>query len=217
MNQFATYLDVFQHLNCGRVGNHERPHKPVLLLTVIDLIDNGQISRNQIRLSPELLEVFQRYFQAVRTQNDSPTPINPFFYLRSDKFWHHQPRPGQENVCTALRAPGSMASLANMIDYAYLDEALFALLLDPVKREAMRQALIVRYFPAHKAALMEIVNREHQIGLYERELQRQLGQRRPDSTIREAGEDIRQAGFRRRGNTRLRLSLCRLRLTGNPA
>ena len=36
-------------------GSHERPHKPVLLLSIIDLLDRGAFSRNEIPLSEELV------------------------------------------------------------------------------------------------------------------------------------------------------------------
>jgi len=105
MTELKEYLARFQDLNCGRVGDHERPHKPVMLLTVIDLIENGHVPQNRITLSPELLELFRRYFDVVRTPQDQPTAINPFFFLRGDGFWHHHPHPGQERAYAAMRGP----------------------------------------------------------------------------------------------------------------
>jgi putative restriction endonuclease len=203
MSEFQEYLAKFQNLNCGRVGNHERPHKPVLLLAVLDLAESGRLSENRITLSPELLEVFRRYFDVVRTPSDQPTAINPFFFLRSDKFWHHQPQPGQEKASAAMRAPGSLGQLTAVISHSFLDEELYAALLDPVKREALRLALINRYFAVHRLEIMRVVERERQIGLYEQELERSLT-RSPTSapTAREAAEkefgvEVRDAGFRR--------------------
>jgi putative restriction endonuclease len=65
-------------LNVGRVRTHERPHKPVMLLAVLDLFAQGTIKENRITFSPELLEQFAEYFEAVRVEGDQPTPINPF-------------------------------------------------------------------------------------------------------------------------------------------
>jgi predicted restriction endonuclease len=87
----ATYADKFSRLNVGRVGDHERPHKPVMLLALLDLFEQGVIKENRITYSPDLLELFGEYFDAVRSERDQPTPINPFFYLRRDGFWHHHP------------------------------------------------------------------------------------------------------------------------------
>ena len=67
------YADKFSRLNVGRVGNHERPHKPVMLLAVLDLFEQGAIKKNMIAYSPELLELFDEYFEAVRGEGDQPT------------------------------------------------------------------------------------------------------------------------------------------------
>lgn len=200
MGDFQEYLAKFQSLNCGRVGDHERPHKPVLLLAVLDLAESGRLAENRITLSPELLEVFRRYFDVVRTPSDQPTAINPFFFLRSDEFWHHQPCPGQEQACAAMRAPGSLGQLSTVIAHAFLDDDLHAALLDPVKREALRQALINRYFASHRQEIMRVVERERQIGLYERELERSLnrgGTSMREVAEKEYGAEVRDAGFRR--------------------
>ncbi len=203
MSACQEYLAKFQNLNCERVFNHERPHKPVLLLAVLDLAESGRLSENRITLSPELMEVFRRYFDVVRTPSDQPTAINPFFFLRSDKFWHQQPRPGQEQACAAMRAPGSLGLLTTVIAHAFLDDDLYAALLDPVKREALRQALISRYFAGHRQEIMRVVERERQIGLYEQKLERSLNRGRTSARAtrelaeKEYGADVRDAGFRR--------------------
>jgi predicted restriction endonuclease len=52
------YEDKFARLNVGRVGTHGRPHKPVMLLALLDLFAQGTIRENRITYSPELLELF---------------------------------------------------------------------------------------------------------------------------------------------------------------
>jgi hypothetical protein len=75
----AFYDDIFERLNVGRVGAHEGPHKPVMLLAVLDLFAQRTIKENRVTYSPELLELFAECFVAVREEGDQPTPINPFF------------------------------------------------------------------------------------------------------------------------------------------
>jgi hypothetical protein len=48
----AAYADKFSRLNVGRVGDHERPHKPVMLLGVLDLFDSGTIKENTYLFPP---------------------------------------------------------------------------------------------------------------------------------------------------------------------
>lgn len=56
-----SYFERVQHLRTGRVGDHERPRKPAMLLAVVDLIAAGKTAGNRLAYSPELFEVFQRY------------------------------------------------------------------------------------------------------------------------------------------------------------
>ncbi|NLX25336.1 MAG: HNH endonuclease, partial [Lentisphaerae bacterium] len=92
------YIDQLTAMHMNVQKGHASPHKAVMLLSVIDLIACGDAPDNRFRLSPELMEHFRRYFDAVKTDADSCTPLNPFFYMRSEQFWHHRATPGNEAV-----------------------------------------------------------------------------------------------------------------------
>ncbi|HOY58191.1 MAG TPA: hypothetical protein PK640_08670 [Verrucomicrobiota bacterium] len=92
------WLERLCNLRRDKSGQHERPHKPVLLLSVIDLLDRGLLTDNAVPLSDELVATFKRYFEVVRKHNDQPTVQNPFFHLSGDKFWQLVPRPGKEPI-----------------------------------------------------------------------------------------------------------------------
>jgi putative restriction endonuclease len=166
----ANYADKFRELNVGRVGDHERPHKPVMLLAVLDLFEQGIMKENKITYSPELLELFAEYFEVVRTADDKPTPINPFFYLRSDGFWHHHPKPGKEQILLALQSPPGIRAFQEISDYAYLDEELLELLLNQSNRAALRTVLIDRYFARSRDRVLQLAVRESEIAAYQRRL-----------------------------------------------
>jgi len=71
-------------LNRDRSSGHEKPHKPVLLLAALELIDKGLASPGRIPFGDDLREAFGRFFAVVRQGNDKPTIENPFYYLQSD-------------------------------------------------------------------------------------------------------------------------------------
>ncbi len=48
------YLHRIKRLRLDRARGTRAPHKPLLLLTVIDLIEQGAINRNRIEPSPQL-------------------------------------------------------------------------------------------------------------------------------------------------------------------
>lgn len=119
---------------------------------------------NNISYSPELLALFRFFFSVVRSPTDQCTPWNPFFYLRSEKFWHLHAQPGQESALSAMRNPGGAGMLMANIAYASLDEELFQLVSQSVTREALRQAIIDRYFSAQRQELMALCGAEREIG-----------------------------------------------------
>lgn len=142
-------------LKRGRTGKHERPHKPVLLLAVLDLIERGDISDNRIIPSQDLREAFTTYFKIVRRGNDQNSPENPFYYLCSEGFWSlHPTRPAG-----AL----SWAGLQREVSHASITPALYALLCAPVSRELLREAIYSRYFADHRDALRRACNQQTQV------------------------------------------------------
>jgi hypothetical protein len=56
------WLERLFNLRRDKRGSHERPHKPVLLLAILELLDRNLITRNEIPLTPDLVNAFKRYF-----------------------------------------------------------------------------------------------------------------------------------------------------------
>lgn len=150
------YEDLFYDLHTGIVGDHERPHKPILLLSLMDFVGSGAIPQNLIPFSPELRVRFGEYFEIVRSQDDRDTPWNPYFYLRSEPFWSHLATAGNEAVVAALDSPPSVGKISDLIAGAQLDAELWKLLQDDKSRARLRDVLISRYFPSHLEQLQGI-------------------------------------------------------------
>ena len=74
-----------------------------MLLALLDLFGQGVIKENRITYSPELLELFGEYFDAVRSENDQPTPINPSSTC------------GETGSGTIILAPARMPSFARSV------------------------------------------------------------------------------------------------------
>jgi len=56
-------IALIYDLKRDRSSGHEKPHKPILLLAVLDLIESGAICDNKIVPSQELREAFTAYFK----------------------------------------------------------------------------------------------------------------------------------------------------------
>ena len=152
------WLERLYNLRRDKSGSHERPHKPALLLSIIDLLDRGVITRNEVPLSDELVTTFKRYFAVVRRENDQPTIQNPFFHLCGDKFWHLVPAAGERQIYQEGATSGapSVAELRRRVAHGTFDAGMWRLLSEPVARHQLREALIARYFPEDREKLAAI-------------------------------------------------------------
>ena len=55
------YYQRFSKLRVARARGIA-PHKPILLLSVIDLVEQGALRQNRIFLSPELIATFLKFW-----------------------------------------------------------------------------------------------------------------------------------------------------------
>lgn len=155
---WSNWLERLYNLRRDKRGSHERPHKPVLLLSIIDLLDRGVIIVNQVPLSEELVAAFKRYFAVVRKADDQPTIQNPFFHLCGDKFWQLVPAPGESPIYRAGAIAGapSVAELRRRVAHGRFEDGFWQLLSEPVARHQLREAIIARYFPEERDKLAAV-------------------------------------------------------------
>jgi putative restriction endonuclease len=153
--EWGNWLERLYNLRRDKSGAHERPHKPVLLLSIIDLMDRGLVKENAVPLSEELVATFKRYFEVVRENDDQPTIQTPFFHLSGDKFWQLVPRPGKDLVYRegALAGAPGVKLLRESSLFGRFDDGLWQLLAYDVSRHQLREALIARYFPEDREKL----------------------------------------------------------------
>lgn len=131
------------------------PHKPILLLTVLDLFEKGLITRNEIYLSPELTANFLKFWHQFVDSDHHSNIALPFFHLTGDKFWHLMPNPGFEAAIQARVKIRTLPALRSAVKYAYLDGELFALLQTPQSRTELTTILIQAWFPDRGGEIAE--------------------------------------------------------------
>lgn len=138
-------------LHVGVVGKgasrHERPHKPVLLLAVLDLIASGQSTPDHIPWSQALRDRFTDYFTMVRKPLDQNNPNLPFYHLQQDEHW----RATNATTNQVIAGPPMVREVGRV--FASLTDGLERFVVTPADRLTLRYHIISRYFPKHKAAL----------------------------------------------------------------
>jgi putative restriction endonuclease len=148
-------IEALYALHVGVIGKgserHERPHKPLLLLTVLDLIAQGKATPERVPWSQDLRSRFAIYFDHVRQRDDQCSPENPFFYLRQEQWW--SPRRITDRGVLPLEAPPLAGDAAAGTVLATLAAPLALWTTSSTDRLRLRDALIARYFPHARSAL----------------------------------------------------------------
>lgn len=146
------YLNAFSRLKRANTIYGKAPHKPVLLLSIIELIEKGLVERNAINVNSHLEGTFKENWQLLVPTLHHADFTQPFFYLQSEKvarsqFWFLQAYPG----CQINAHIKSVTTLAAVCAYGYFAEELFLLLADKQARHTFKHLLLDIYFSKHKA------------------------------------------------------------------
>ena len=138
------YLRLFGdlHRNMGLA-----PHKPILLLSILDEIDRGHITENEITLSVELVAAFRENWHVLPLPSGSwlERIWNPFRYLLQDGFWELV-KNGTALTGKELGQPNSVNDMRKRADYASFAPDLWDLVQDKTARLLLRQHLLHIYF-----------------------------------------------------------------------
>ena len=142
-----TLQDYIKKLK-GLQDGKQTPHKPFLLLIIMEMLESGELSENRIPFGKiekkkpffaDLIAVFNR----LNTSNWQPSIHNPFFHLKTNGFWYLDPPELQSRSTGTTATP---AHLRNANAAARVDDHFFVLLAIPEYREILRQTLIGTYF-----------------------------------------------------------------------
>ncbi|MBD2250740.1 HNH endonuclease [Nostoc parmelioides] len=153
MKNIDYYCQSFSQLNVSSTrkrGNAQ--YKPILVLTVIDLITQGLITDNQIRVSEELIQTFTCYWSILGSESYKGGLHYPFFHLQSDGFWHLVFKPEFNGL-----QPKTTNKLKEAVEYAYLDKELFNFLQNESPRQELIDALVTTFFQEQQDELEEML------------------------------------------------------------
>ena len=170
-NILEKYVGKMRRLRIDR-AHGTAPHKPVLLLGIIELIEQGQIRENKVSPSPDLFESFMKYWSIVTDRK--PNLALPFFHLKRDGFWHLHANAEYETALNVVTQIKTVSRLREIISHAGFDDDLFVLFTNPSDREVLRATLIDTYFADFKQAIENLIAEEQQINNYSQRLIQQV-------------------------------------------
>ena len=133
----------------GKLRRHNglAPHKPLLLLAVLDEIGRGHITGNEIILTRELVAAFDNYWEGL------PLPpgtwhkriYTPYHRLVQEGFWHLL-KDGRSMTGEEAGQPHSIPDARSRIHCARLKEDLWQLVQDAAARDVLHADLLRVYF-----------------------------------------------------------------------
>ncbi|MDN3688088.1 HNH endonuclease [Cyclobacterium jeungdonense] len=144
------YLLYFKKLIIDRAHGIV-PHKPVLLISLLQTFQTCVNDSKRIRTTPELVAFFKTNWALLVTTNHHCRFTLPFYHLKSDKFWKLVPKVGFEKIIHFSASMRSFANLNVAVDYAVLNEDLFLLMKDPKSNIILQQVLLDEYFSAKRS------------------------------------------------------------------
>lgn len=166
MKDFDYYYNCFENLNTAKMKGHPAPHKPLLLLSVLDLIEYGLITTNFVDLSDALIKRFKDNTKTFLGTSIifKPNIGYPFYHLSSEPFWKHLRKINSQNTenrefplskvaesslqyksSESEKPVYSIKGLREKYAGVLIDEELFILLQNQDARAKLRTLLISRY------------------------------------------------------------------------
>lgn len=138
----AYYEQCFGHLNVNKMGGQVAPHKPILLLAIMDLVECEVIMLPKIVLDEALIAAFKWNWVRMAPKKTHFNPVigTPFYHMSGEPFWRLAPKdpsyaPNTTNITT----------LREHYEYAEIDSELFVLMLDADACQRLRKVLIETY------------------------------------------------------------------------
>lgn len=123
------YIDCFSSLNTMKKSGKPAPHKALLLLSVIDLVERVVITDCRIPLSDELIRQFKRNTSALLGESKLFQPVAnyPYYHMKSEPFWQLV---ANSNCQIDKISNYSLPNLRANIAYARIDEEVDSELLE---------------------------------------------------------------------------------------
>jgi putative restriction endonuclease len=118
-------------LKIDRARGDPAPHKPLLLLVVLEMAERGELAGLELPLSPDLAFRFSAYWSVVAERRKTPPDVRlPFHHLMTSGVW--QP----------LMADGRPSPDKKLTVKVHLDSAFLDCLTDPAFRDKAKRVLI---------------------------------------------------------------------------
>lgn len=150
MNLQVLFRDLLK-LNRASTKFGKAPHKPVLVLTLLDLLDEGYALGNKFFINADLVASFHENWNLLVSTGHQEDFTQPFFYLQNDRvgghrFWFLKPKPGY-SINAHIK---NINTLSEVLEYASFSTDVLYLIGNPENRILIKEFILQNYFPEQK-------------------------------------------------------------------
>ncbi len=143
------WLQKLATLRIDRAHGKPAPHKPLLLLVIMEMVEKGEIESAEVTLSPDISFRFSVFWSVVAPRRKQRPEVRlPFHYLRSSGIW--QP----------LTAQGELSPDKKLTSMIRIDPSFFECLSNEGFRDKARRVLLETepyFLPEERVALYSML------------------------------------------------------------
>lgn len=133
-------------LKQGGTPSGKAPHKPVLLLSLIDLVEDLALTNNRIPIDNFLFEKFKLNWKLlVNTPNKCDITL-PVYHLQNERFW----KVINKDLTPLTKKPSSENQILKKIAFGKFDDNLWQFISQPNLRPLFRMVILDYYFQETK-------------------------------------------------------------------
>ncbi len=146
MASYNRFVGYFSQLKIDR-SHGAAPHKPLLLLTLLERCWRGRLDSPVVILDEELKADFKANWELLVTTRHQCNIVLPFFHLNSEPFWTLVPRSGAESDLRIFSNVRRIHELNQLVAHAELDRELYYRMAHPETGFDLANVLLEAYFP----------------------------------------------------------------------
>jgi len=118
------------------------PHKPLLLLSIMDGIENGWIISSHFQFNDSIGETFFDYWENLFDEKRETSIALPLYHMKSEPFWKLIYKQGEKEFTYSP----SLGALLKRVESFEIDQNMFQIMSDPSENKKLRFLLFENYF-----------------------------------------------------------------------
>ncbi len=143
------YCSCFKKLRRDR-KNGGAPHKPILLISLIQAFQQKIFLDERIPIVPELVGLFKSNWKLLVDTNHQCLFALPFYHMHTEPFWQLVPNAGCELWVQSKNSMRSFSNLTTAVRYALIDNELAILFQNKQNSQILIDFLLETYFQDKK-------------------------------------------------------------------